>query len=302
MALVALNGFFVLAEFALVKVRKTRLQELVEDGHRLAARAQQVTAQLDAYLSATQLGITLASLGLGWLGEPAVARLLVPLFDGAGENAGLYAHTAASVVAFVLITFLHIVLGELVPKSLAIQRAERAALFTAVPIQWFYALFYPVIAALNGVAALVLRALRVEPANEADLAHSEEELRMLVSASQERGVLDPLEGELLDNVFSFAERVAREIMVPRQDMVCLFIDDPIEESLATVQERGHTRYPVCEGDKDHVVGLVHIRDLLYLVRSGGSDLRSILREVLIVPEGMSIATLLQEMRRWRTHM
>jgi len=301
--LVGINGLFVAAEFSLVKVRKTRLAELAENGSSRAQTALDVTSHLDAYLSACQLGITLASLGLGWIGEPAIAALIEPLFAGIAGWSSIYTHTISITIAFSIISLLHIVLGELVPKSLAIQKAESTALATAGLLKAFYWIFYPVIRTLNGLANLVLRIWRIEPANEADLSHSEEELRMLVDASQKHGYLDKLEGKLLDNVFEFSDRNASEVMVPRQDMVCLFLQDTFEEILEVVKEHGHTRYLLCDDDKDNVLGLVHLRDIIRLQeQSGTKDITQIKRDILAVPEGMPISHLVQRMRSQRTHM
>ncbi|MFZ3130633.1 MAG: hemolysin family protein [Desulfosporosinus sp.] len=301
--LVGINGLFVAAEFALVKVRKTRLAELADNGSWRAQTALDVASNLDAYLSACQLGITLASLGLGWLGEPAIATLIEPLFVGFGAWSLFYTHTFAVVIAFLIITFFHIVLGELVPKSLAIQKAESIALATAGFLKAFYWVFYPVIWALNRIANLVLQILRIQPANEADLSHSEEELRMLVDASQKHGYLDKMEGKLLDNVFEFSDRIASEVMIPRQEMVCIFTQDTFEEILETVKKYGHTRYVLCEEDKDHVLGLVHMRDIIrFQEQSGAKDITQIKRDILAVPEGMPISHLVQRMRSQRTHM
>jgi len=301
--LVGINGVFVAAEFSMVKVRKTRLAELAENGSRRAQTALEVTSKLDAYLSACQLGITLASLGLGWLGEPAVAALIEPLFAGVAGWSTIYTETIAVAVAFLLISFLHIVLGELVPKSLAIQNAESIALVTARLLKDFYRIFYPIIWLLNNVANLVLRIWGIEPANEADLAHSEEELRMLVDASQKYGYLDKMEGKLLDNVFGFSDRIASEVMIPRQDMVCIFIQDTFEEILDVLKKYGHTRYLLCDDDKDHVLGLVHMRDIFRLQEQLDSkDITQIKRDILVVPEGMPISHLVQKMRSQRTYM
>ncbi|AET67105.1 CBS domain-containing protein [Desulfosporosinus orientis DSM 765] len=301
--LVGLNGVFVAAEFSLVKVRKTRLAELAENGSGRAKTALDVTSHLDAYLSACQLGITLASLGLGWLGEPAVAALIEPLFAGIAGWSSIYTHTISITIAFSLISLLHIVLGELVPKSLAIQKAEGMALGTSGFLKIFYWICYPIIWSLNSLANLVLRIWRIEPANEADLSHSEEELRMIVDASQRHGYLDKLEGTLLDNVFEFSDRNASEVMVPRQDMVCIFIQDTFEEILEVIKEFGHTRYLLCDDDKDHVLGLVHMRDILRLQEeTGEKDISQIKRDVLAVPEGMPISHLVQKMRSQHTHM
>ena len=301
--LVGLNGFFVAAEFSLVKVRKTRLAELAEAGSPRARIALDVATQLDAYLSACQLGITLSSLGLGWIGEPAIAAVLEPLFARIDGWNAIYTHTIAITIAFSIISLLHIVLGELVPKSIAIQKAESTALATAGFLKAFYWICYPVIRSLNGLANLVLRIWGIEPANEADLSHSEEELRMLVDASQKHGYLDKMEGKLLDNVFEFSDRNASEVMVPRQDMVCLFIQDTFEEILEIVKEYGHTRYLLCDDDKDNVLGLVHMRDIIRLQeQSGSKDISQIKRDILAVPEGMPISHLVQRMRSQRTHM
>lgn len=303
LGLVALNGFFVVSEFALVKVRRTRLQELADNGRHSAQVALDVTGHIDTYLSACQLGITLASLGLGWLGEPAIARLISPLFVEVAGWSGIYTHTVAGIIAFILITLLHIVLGELVPKSIAIQKSEGAALLTARPLKLFFRVFYPIIWLFNELALLILKGLNIEPANEADLAHTEEELRMLVSASQEQGYLDIVEGNLLNKVFTFSDRVAREIMVPRQDIVCLYTDDTYEDVLDMVKLHGHTRYPLCEDDKDHIIGLIHVRDILKLTGNPPARrITDIKRDILIVPEGMLIAEVMQKMRQSRTHM
>jgi CBS domain containing-hemolysin-like protein len=190
-----------------------------------------------------------------------------------------------------------------VPKSLAIQKAESMALALAGFLKSFYIIFYPVIWALNGIANLVLHVLRIESANETDLSHSEEELRMLVDASQKHGYLDKMEGKLLDNVFEFSDRIASEVMIPRQDMVCIFIQDTFEEILEVVKKYGHTRYLLCDDDKDHVLGLVHMRDIIrFQEQAGEKNITEIKRDILAVPEGMPISHLVQRMRSQRTHM
>lgn len=305
MLLVLCNGFFVAAEFSLIKVRKTRLEELAQLGNSSAQLAKRVVAKFDTYLGATQLGITLASLALGWIGEPAVAGIIRPaLIRFSGSE--WVVHTASVIIGFIIITFMHIVLGELVPKSLAIQKAERTALVTVGPLYAFHKIGYPVIVILNRAAGILMAGLGLrgkEPANEADLAHSEEELRMIVSASHQGGVLDEMESEFIGNVFDFADRLAREIMVPRQDMVCLFIEDSLDETMETVRQSGHSRYPLCEKDKDHVLGVIHIHDLIMMIIDQDPfNLRKIMHDALVVPEGMSVARVLQEMRLHRSHM
>jgi len=302
--LVLLNGFFVIAEFALVKVRKTRLEELVQQGNSRAKLALKVVTSFDTYLGATQLGITLASLALGWIGEPAVADLIEPVILAYFPGSAWLVSTLSIAIGFTVITFLHIVLGELVPKSMAIQQAERLALFAVVPLYIFHRLGYPIIILFNKAAKAILNVMGMKSANETELAHSEDELRMIVSASHRGGVLDQMESELIDNVFDFADRLAREVMVPRQDMCCLFTEDTFEENMQVVRETGHTRYPLCTEDKDHVIGMVHIRDLMDLdmCNAEPKNLNTVMREILVVPEGMSVAKLLQFMRRKRTHL
>lgn len=302
--LVAINGFFVIAEFSLVKIRRTRLEELAQQGDGQAKLALELVGSLDTYLSAVQLGITLASLALGWIGEPAIASLIEPVFNQYFPGSPLLLHTISTATGFIIITLMHVVLGELIPKSLAIQRTEQMVLMAAWPLYIFHKIGYPIIALFDRTAGVFLKIFGIEHAHEDDVAHSEEELRMIVSASQRGGVLDQMEGELIDNVFDFADRLAREVMVPRQDMVCLFADDSFAENMHVVRETGHTRYPLCLEDKDHVLGMIHIRDIMdmELVDVQDRDLRTIMREILVVPEGMSVAKLLQVMRRKRTHL
>ncbi|MDU4959798.1 MAG: hemolysin family protein [Sporomusaceae bacterium] len=302
--LVFINGFFVLAEFAFVKVRRTRLEELSQQGDRRAMLALKVVSSIDSYLSAVQLGITLASLALGWIGEPAVVSVIRPLLHYYFPGNVWVLHTVSVVISFTLVTLLHVVLGELIPKSIAIQRAESMALRAVWPLYIFHKVGYPVITIFDHTAWAILKLMGISPAKDAEIAHSEEELRMIVSASQRGGVLNQMESELIDNVFDFADRLAREVMVPRQDMICLFLEDSLEENLAVVRRSGHTRYPLCHKDKDHVLGMIHIRDLMDagIFEQTGVDLRTIMREILVVPEGMSVAKLLQLMRKRKTHL
>jgi len=302
--LVLLNGFFVLAEFSLVKIRKTRLEELVQQGNSQAALALRVVSSFDTYLGATQLGITLASLALGWLGEPAISALIEPILFTYFPGSEWLLTTLSIAFGFTVITFLHIVVGELVPKSMAIQRAENMALFCIWPLYIFHKIGYPIILLFNHAAKGLLSVMGIKAANEGDLAHSEEELRMIVSASHRGGVLNQMESDLIDNVFDFADRLAREVMVPRQDMVCLFADDSYEENLKVVRETHHTRFPLCLDDKDHIIGMIHLRDLMEIewCNTEKKDLQTIMREILIIPEGMSVAKILQIMRRKRIHL
>jgi len=302
--LLGVNGFFVLAEFALVRIRKTRLEELAQRGDKRASLALKMVARLDSYLSAVQLGVTLASLGLGWLGEPAVASFIEPLVFQYFPGATIMLRTVSLLLSFSVVTFVTVVLGELIPKNIAMQKTESVLLWAVWPLYIFHQLGWPIITLFDRSARILLNLLGIKPAKESDMAHSEEELRMIVSASRRGGVLDQMESELIDNVFDFADRLAREIMIPRRDMVCLFVDDPYEDNLRIVMDTAHTRYPLCRGDKDHVLGMVHIRDLMNYngTRHENPELTSVMREVLMVPEGMSVAKLLQLMRHKRIHL
>lgn len=299
--LVFLNGFFVATEFALVKVRATRLAELSRKGNKSAQLAEKLVARLDAYLSATQLGITLASLGLGWVGEPAFAHLFEPFFAGLPFVKSTMSHTAGVVAAFMLITFLHIVFGELAPKSLAIRRAEATTLVVARPIIAFYFVFYPLIWSLNGLANLTLRLLRLGETSEHDSSHSEEELQMLMAHSHAGGRLPFMRQRLLQNVFTFGRRTARQMMIPRADVALLSIDRPFVDVVEQVRVSGHTRYPVCEGDLDRVLGILHIKDLP-LIDPGREAFVKVLRPPLFVPESMGAERLLLNFQEQRQHL
>jgi CBS domain containing-hemolysin-like protein len=296
--LVVLNGFFVAAEFALVKVRPTQIEPNVERGERRARLLDTMVTHLDAYLSATQLGITLASLGLGWIGEPAFAWVLRPVLERFGASDALI-HSVSLTTAFAVITILHIVLGELAPKSLAIRHPKPTSLWIAAPLYAFYKLTYPVIWALNMTANGVLRLVGVQPVTEGELAHSEEELRLLLSSTRED--LPEQKRELLDNVFELSHRVARQIMVPRGDVVYLSTSRPLDVNLQSARVSGHTRFPLCRGDLDQAIGLIHIKDLFRLERPPRS-LEEIARPLAFVPETLPLDELLRRMRAERVHL
>lgn len=300
--LVLLNGFFVAAEFALVKVRQTRLTQLVNEGNKRARYALKVSKKLDAYLSATQLGITLASLGLGWVGEEAVSSLIVePLLGRFGLDDPVLTHTISFAVAFSVITFLHIVLGELAPKSLAIQRSEPVSLWLSAPLMLFYKIFLPVIALLNGTANRLLRLIGVEPATELEV-HTEDEIRILMNQSAKSGHIDKDEMTLFDNIFEFSERLAREVMLPRTDMDCLFVDDSWEDNMKLVMATKHTRYPVAVEDKDRIIGFAHIADLLTCEPNTEHKLESYIRPILTVPESMEVNQVLRLMQKRQSQL
>lgn len=296
--LVLMNGFFVSAEFAMVKVRSSRIEALVEAGNRNAKYASNIIRNMDAYLSACQLGITLASLGLGWLGEPVIARLLEPVFTAFGLGP-VYVHGISIVIAFVIITILHIVLGELAPKTMAIRKSEAITLWSAVLLTFFYKLMFPFIWALNGMANGLLRLFRMAPASELDDAHSEDEIRILMKESNKSGLIDNTELALVDNIFDFTDTTAREIMIPRTEMICLNANQSMLENMEIASESMRTRYPVYNGDKDHIIGFIHIKDLM---RSQLTETISVIRPILAVPDTTLISDLLKRMQRSKTQI
>ncbi len=302
--LIVINGYFVAAEFAIVRSRRTRMEQYVQKGNKIAQHGLDVIDKIDAYLSATQLGITLASLGLGWTAQRSITPLLIQLFGQVDGVSHRLLGFIAAVMAFLLITFLQIVFGELAPKSLAISRAETWLMLSALPLKAFYRVMYPAIWLLNATARNVLRLAHIT-ITTGELAHSEEELRMLVTQSHENGVIDETERELFDNIFAFADRVAREIMVPRTDMIALFTDQTIEECLEEIQRERHTRFPLCEDDKDHVIGIIHSKDLFSFAlqhpkREG--SIRSLARKVVTVPEAMGIDDVLKVLQKERSSL
>ncbi|HTP08777.1 MAG TPA: hemolysin family protein [Anaerolineae bacterium] len=305
--LVLINGFFVAAEFSLVSVRPTRIAERVARGDARAAAVQRVTGDPTRFIAATQLGITLASLGLGWIGEPALAHLIEPLFEWLpGEIAGTAAHVAAAgVLAFILITGMHVIVGELMPKSIALQRAERTALLVARPTLWVVRLFRPFIWALNGIGNFLLRLLGFDRASEQEHLHSVEELRMLVDASEEGGVIEAQESEMIHAVFDFGEMTAHQMMVPRTEMITLEVDTPIGEVCDFAAQHQRNKYPVHENDLDHIVGILHVKDLVPAMRlppDRQPALRQLMREPLAVPDTIGVNDLLARFRQRKQHI
>ena len=294
--LIFMNGFFVAAEFCCVKIRTSRLETLIAEGSSRAKYAKQLTEHLDYSLSVTQFGITLASLGLGWVGEPALATLILPVTRAVGlpDEVG---HTVALAVAFTIITSLHIVLGELTPKSMAIANVEDIMLAIAFPMVLFSRVMRPFVWILNTVANAISRRFGYDVKGENEDAHTEEEIRLLMKESYRQGLINSTEADFVDNVFSFTELNAREIMVPRTDMICLYLDDTPAERIKTILEEQQTRYPVCYEDKDHIIGFIHVKDLLPpLVRGERLNLRRYIRKALVVPESMDGSVLLRTMQ------
>lgn len=295
--LVFMNGFFVATEFAMVKVRKSRIETLVHEGNKSARFTEKVVNDLNSYLSACQLGITLASLGLGWIGEPAVADILMPLFNlmHLPESA---IHSISFVFGFAIITAFHIVLGELAPKSIAIISAENIALYTALPLIMFYKLTFPIMWTFNHSTNLVLRIFHISQVEEHEAAHTDEEIRLLVEDSYNHGLIDKTELTFVDNIFDFSETTVKEIMVPRTDMECISIDDTFDEIIETTLKEQFTRYPVYRESKDNIIGFIHIKDLYeQKIHGDNQDIKGIIREIKFVPESLSISELLKTFKR-----
>jgi putative hemolysin len=296
--LVAANGFFVAAEFSLVAVRRSRVAELVAQGRANAKALLRTVDRLDASLAATQLGITLSSLALGWVGEPALAHLIVPLLEGwVGKYAGVGADVIAVAIAFSIITALHIVLGELAPKSLALQRSEGTALWIVRPLNLFLFVFRPAIVVLNGLGNLVLRACGLRPGASEDMLHSAEELKLLVSASQEAGLLLRTQQEVVERVFNIGDRRIGDIMTPRTDVIWIDLDNDRDEVLQTLRECRHELIPIGRGDVDELMGVVAKRDLLDQWLDGRElDVQAALHMPLSIQESTPIFKVLERFR------
>ena len=308
LVLVGLNGFFVAAEFALVKVRETQLQPLIAQGNRRARMAQHILHNLDAYLSAAQLGITLASLALGWIGEPIFEALLHPLFGALGWTGDEWERVRSGVafaVGFSVITFLHIVAGEQAPKSLAIKQPLPTALWAAYPLRWFYVLAYPFIWVLNHSALWLLRQVGIQVVSEHEGAHTEEELRLMFDASQRLAGGSQLGREIVLNALDLRHRVTREVMRPRTEVTVLNTLASIAECLEVAEKTRFSRFPLCEGgDLDRPLGVVHIKDLfaMRLKARTGADLASVARKLIYVPPTARLERLLQLLLERKLHL
>ncbi|MDW0114927.1 hemolysin family protein [Sporosarcina saromensis] len=304
-ALIALTAFFVASEFAIVKVRTTRINQLVAEGNRRAVTAKKVVSNLDEYLSACQLGITITALGLGMLGEPTVKLLLKPIFAHF-ELAPNIATFISFIVAFTIVTFLHVVVGELAPKTIAIQRAEAITLSFAKPLIGFYMIMYPVIKGMNGSARLITRLFGYKTVSESDVAHSEDELRLILSDSLKGGEINQSEYKFVNKIFEFDDRVAKEIMVPRTEMITVEKDTTLREMFEMLGVEQFTRYPVTDGDKDHVIGLVNMKNLLTAFikdpSTGDQPVSEYMQPIIRVIETMAIGDLLLKIQRERIHM
>jgi len=308
--LVATNGFFVAAEFALVKVRVTRIEQLVQEGNAIARIVQRQVSHLDSFIAATQLGITLASLALGWVGEPSLAHLIEPLFQWVGNisTAEGISHTIAIIVSFALITGFHIVLGELVPKSIALQRTEQVTFFVAAPLLIFARVFRPFIVLMNGVGNAIVRLFGLTSGGGHESVHSVEELEIIVSQSRKAGVLDAEEEVLLRHVFDFGDKVARDILTPRSDIVAVKHDTPLDEGARVCYESGYTRIPVYRETFDQIIGVLHAKDLLRAHEVAATDstapqtVETLVRPASFVLETQHLDDVLTIFRREGNHL
>lgn len=301
--LVLLNGFFVAAEFAIVKVRVSQVELMAKTGSKTALMAKYIVSKLDAYLSATQLGITLASLGLGWIGESVVSEMILNIFTFFNLNLNPdLAHSIALPIAFSIITILHIVFGELAPKSLAIQRPESVTLGVAYPLRVFYFLFKPIIWVLNNFANWILRRFGISPASEHEV-HSPEELRYLVEQGSESGSIEETNYEIIKNAFDFSDRTARQVMTPRTKAIGLNIDQEDETKLNKLIDEGYSRVPVYKNSLDNIVGIIYIKDMLLTMRKKDKIvIKELLRPAHFVHESKKISELLRDFQREHIHM
>ncbi|MGG3264490.1 hemolysin family protein [Bacillus paranthracis] len=303
--LIAFTGFFVAAEFAIVKVRSSRIDQLVAEGKRGALAAKKVTTNLDEYLSACQLGITVTAMGLGWLGEPTIEKLLHPLFEKWNLNPSISSVLTFG-LAFMIMTYLHVVVGELAPKTMAIQKAEKVTLLLAGPLMMFYKVMYPFIWVLNGSARVVTGLFGLKPASEHEVAHTEEELRLILSDSYESGEINQAEYKYVNNIFEFDNRIAKEIMVPRTEIVGFYLEDSVEEHMKVIQNERYTRYPIFGEDKDDIIGMVNVKDFFirYMTEDQKdlSSIRSYMRPIIEVMETTPIHDLLLQMQKERIPM
>jgi CBS domain containing-hemolysin-like protein len=302
--LVALNGFFVAAEFSLVALRKTKIEEMVQQRVRRAKAVAAVTANLDRTIAATQLGITLASIALGWVGEPALARLIDPAFEFLPAAwHGTILHTVATSLDFILITFMHVVFGELIPKSVALQAPESTSLLIAKPLTIFARLAKPLIALMNGTSNAILRLLGFEPASGEESVHSVEELRLLIEDTEEAGIIDEDQAEFVQNVFMLASKRVADCMVPREKMAALDVSTPPDKVLEAVRREAHTRMPVYDGELDKIVGIVNTKDLFHLFSLRGIVvLEDALYPATFLDPQESIANALRLLRKSRRPM
>jgi CBS domain containing-hemolysin-like protein len=300
--LIGLTAFFVMAEFAIVKIRSTQLKPHIEAGKRSAIAARKVVTHLDEYLSACQLGITITALGIGRLAEPTFEKMLHPVIALFNLSDAMVT-TLAILISFLIATFLHVVIGELAPKTIAIQKAEEVTLFIARPLIWFYRILYPFIWLLNGTARLIVKALGFQPMKSHEETHTEEELRLILADSYKSGEINQAEMTYVNNIFDFDERVAREIMIPRTEMVYFSKEDSFDKNLDVIMEGQYTRYPVADEDKDNIIGLVNLKEIFTgHLQDEKTTIKQFIRPILHVSEATPIKQVLLKMQKERIHM
>ena len=304
--LLAINAFFVAAEFALVKAKIFRIDVLAEQGGKSAMLTQRIQLNLESYLAACQLGITMASLGLGWVGEPVIAALLEPVFHAIGLPEQVI-HPVSFIVGFLLFSSLHIVVGEQVPKTFAIRKAEPVSLWVAYPLHWFYLMAFPLNWLLNKASGSILSLFKVEEATHADVLSSDE-IRGIINTSEQRGDLGTDKALMLHNMFEFDTHTVEQIMLPQNEVAGLDLQASWEENLEKIQRTQHSRFPVFDGNPDHPIGILLVKDLYNVLITNNDSpdpmkiMKNNLREALLVPESQPISNLLESMRRKRTHM
>ncbi|MFX3637184.1 MAG: hemolysin family protein [Candidatus Pristimantibacillus sp.] len=300
--LIVLTAFFVATEFAIIRLRTSRVDQLVLEGKKNALAVQRVVSNLDGYLSACQLGITITALGLGWLGEPTVEKILLPLFEGLNVNADL-SHVLSFIIAFAAVTFIHVVVGELAPKTWAIQKAEFISFTVAKPIIYFYKIMYPFIWVLNGSANALVRLFGLKPAKEHEEAHSEEEIQIILNDSYQSGKINNTEYGYVSRIFAFDEMLAKEIMVPRTDMICLYANNSLIDNMSIIRKEQYTRFPVATGSKDNIIGMINTKQLFLEYQDNREfDFKKLIHPVLTVSEVLPVKTLLTRMQVERVHI
>ena len=300
--LIVLNGFFVAAEFALVTLRGVRLDEMVNDGVPLAKMTQWLFNRLEKSLSACQLGITMASLGLGWIGEPALVHLIEPVLHWFGLSSAAIVHTTAFILAFTIITSIHLVIGEQLPKIYAIRQAEKVALWCAIPLKMFYIILFPFLAVLNSSTVWLLRLMGVHGTSEHDSIWSENEIKSVLDKSHRLGDMSKSEHRLLNAVFEFDDIICRRVMVPRNEVTIINVLESHEKALELIRSTKHSRYPICQGSLDNVIGIIHIKDLVGVSINSMDELLKTARQPKYIPEIMPISKLLRHFQTTRQLM
>lgn len=300
--LLLVNGFFVSAEFAIVRARRAKIEQLTKDGNVDAKLALKALEDMNFFIAAVQVGVTIASIGIGWFGSPTIEKMMDPILSNLPSSYVYLTHTITAVVAFLVVTFLHVVIGEQVPKCIALQYPEKISLYVAKPMDIFMTISKPFVWVLNVACNGILRLFRI-PVSTARVVHTIEDLDLMVNTSYDEGVLNETEKDMIHNVFKFSDLTAREVMIPRTDMVCVPIGMSIEELNKVATENQYTRYPVYDGDIDHITGLIHVKDLYSLsIKDEVCPIEKIQRKVLLVPETITMDNLVREFKKNKSQM